>query len=444
MSDITLSNGIRSNLLSLQSNSDLLERTQNRLATGKKVNTALDDPLNYFQSSMMKVRGNDLTRLLDGIGLGIKTIEQADNGIRAMTTLTETIQAGARTAKLSSATNPILGSASDKDYRPDPVTGTFPQMATTATSMTITPTIPAGYTVAAGYPAPAAFTVAIPVPAGPLRVPGDTTGMTAQSLANSINLAAGNLGPNISGVVRPYINAEVDEGGRLIITNTSGSSSIAGVVSNASMRIQVAGGAAPDNTIGSIFGNIPAPTTASTATDTGVMNGTLNESRLRFAQQYSDIIDQITNLAKDSSFNGTNLLYGQTLDMVFNEDNTTRLVVRGVVFDATGLGITRNDNAYNFQSDKEIDDAVQVTVDALKTLRTQAAVFGQNMTVAKTREEFTKEAVKFLNVGADNLVVADINEEGANILALQTRQQLSTQALSLAAQSEQSVLRLFN
>jgi flagellin len=442
MSDITLSNGIRSNLLSLQSNSELLERTQTRLATGKKVNTALDDPLNYFQSSSMRVRGGDLSRLLDGIGLGIKTLEQADAGIRAMARLVETMQAGARASKLSAASNAMLGSASDKDYRPDPVTGAMPQMTTTATSMTITPTIPAGY-VAPAYPVPAAFVVVIPVPLAQ-RVAGDATGMTAQSLANAINTSAGNLGPNISGAVRPYVSAKVDEGGRLLISNTSGSSSINGVVSNSTMTIAVAGGAAPTNTLGSIFGNIPAPTTAATATNTGAMTGVFNETRYRFALQYSDLIDQVTNLAKDAGYNGTNLLYGQTLDMVFNEDNTTRLVVRGVVFDATGLGLTRNDNAYNFQSDKEIEDAVQVSNNALKALRTQAATFGQNMTVAQTRQDFTKEAVKFLQIGSDQLVVSDINEEGANILALQTRQQLSTQALSLASQSEQSVLRLFN
>jgi flagellin-like hook-associated protein FlgL len=91
-----------------------------------------------------------------------------------------------------------------------------------------------------------------------------------------------------------------------------------------------------------------------------------------------------------------------------------------------------------------VNRAVGVLQEALAAIRAQAAVFGANMTVAKTRQDFTKEAVKTLDIGSDQLVVADINEEGANLLALQTRQQLSTQALSLAAQSEQAVLRLFN
>ncbi|MGL4975377.1 MAG: hypothetical protein ACRC56_08775, partial [Bosea sp. (in: a-proteobacteria)] len=96
MSDIVLSSGIRNNLLSLQNSAGLLDRTQNRLSTGRKVNTALDDPLNYFQSTALSTRSTDLGRLLDGIGQGIKTLETADNAIRAMTRLVETMQAGAR------------------------------------------------------------------------------------------------------------------------------------------------------------------------------------------------------------------------------------------------------------------------------------------------------------------------------------------------------------
>jgi flagellin-like hook-associated protein FlgL len=427
MSDITLSNGIRSNLLSLQSTSDLLDRTQNRLATGKKVNSALDDPLNYFQSATLKVRSNDLRRLLDGINLGVKTLEAADNALKAITRLVETAQAGARTSLQTAATNAKLGSGADRDYRPNPVTNVMPDIADIAT-IVITPTRPAGLPPA--YPVAAAFTVNVPVAIAD-RVPGDTTGRTAQSIANAINRSAGNLGPTIGGAVQPYVHAEVDSGGRFIVDNVSGGT----------LRLQVTGAGAG---IDDLFGTIPPPTGAATATDTGVMTSTVNETRMRFADQYEGLLDQITNLARDAGFNGTNLLNGQTLDVIFNEESTTRLVVRGVTFDATGLGITRNDTAYDFQSDVEVNRAVGVLQEALAAIRAQAAVFGANMTVAKTRQDFTKEAVKTLDIGSDQLVVADINEEGANLLALQTRQQLSTQALSLAAQSEQAVLRLFN
>ncbi len=129
--------------------------------------------------------------------------------------------------------------------------------------------------------------------------------------------------------------------------------------------------------------------------------------------------------------------------MVFNEDATTRMLVRGVVFDAAGIGLADTDVQFNLQSDVEIGTALGRLDLAIKYLRGQATVFAANLNVAQTRQDFTKEAVKTLKAGADGLITADMNEEGANLLALQTRQQLSVQALSLASQSDQAVLRLF-
>ena len=88
-------------------------------------------------------------------------------------------------------------------------------------------------------------------------------------------------------------------------------------------------------------------------------------------------------------------------------------------------------------------DAEALDGDALGTLRTQAATFGSNMSIVQARQEFTKNTINVLQIGADNLTLADTNEESANMLALQTRQQLSTVALSLASQADQAVLRLF-
>ena len=98
MSDITLSAGVRQNLLTLQNTADLMATTQNRLATGKKVNSALDNPTNFFTSQSLSARAKDLTNLLDGIGNAIKTIEAADNGITAITKLVESAQSTARQA----------------------------------------------------------------------------------------------------------------------------------------------------------------------------------------------------------------------------------------------------------------------------------------------------------------------------------------------------------
>jgi flagellin-like hook-associated protein FlgL len=430
MNDIVLSKGIRSNLLSLQNASALQDMTQVRLSTGRKVNSALDDPLNYFQSEGLSMRGKDLTRLLDNMGLGIKTIEAADNGLKAITRMVEQMQAGLRTALNSSATNAKLGSGMDLANRRAIDFGTNPNLLNSATppgplragdQMSVTFTVPSN-------PVVAATTMTFTFPGG---APGINT---AQDLVAAINADPAN---NNATTGERYVNASIDAGGRLIIDNTT----------MGTLRLQWTPAAAvppalPTN-LNSLFGTFEPPLTGSTPTDTGSITAATNQTRAKFAEQYNDILQQITFAARDSGYNGTNLLYGQSLDMVFNEDASTRMIVRGVVFDSAGIGLSTTDTRRSMQSDTEINAGIAKLTESIKIIRAQAATFGANNTVATVRESFTKEAVKLMKMGADNLVVADLNEEGANLLALQTRQQLSTQALSLASQSDQAILRLF-
>jgi flagellin len=431
MNDIVLSKGIRSNLLSLQNASALQDMTQVRLSTGRKVNSALDDPLNYFQSEGLSMRGKDLTRLLDNMGLGIKTIEAADNGLKAITRMVEQMQAGLRTALNSSATNAKLGSGMDLANRRAIDFGTNPNLLNSATppgplragdQMSVTFTVPSN-------PVVAATTMTFTFPGG---APGINT---AQDLVAAINADPAN---NNATTGERYVNASIDAGGRLIIDNTT----------MGTLRLQWTPAAAvlpalPTN-LNSLFGTFEPPLTGSTPTDTGSITAATNQTRAKFAEQYNDILQQITFAARDSGYNGTNLLYGQSLDMVFNEDASTRMIVRGVVFDSAGIGLSATDTRRSMQSDTEINAGIAKLTESIKIIRAQAATFGANNTVATVRESFTKEAVKLMKMGADNLVVADLNEEGANLLALQTRQQLSTQALSLASQSDQAILRLFS
>ena len=87
-SGVTLSAGVRANLLSLQDTANMMQTTQNRLATGKKVNSALDNPLNFFTSSSLSSRASDLSGLLDSMSNGLQTIQTANNGLTATTTFT--------------------------------------------------------------------------------------------------------------------------------------------------------------------------------------------------------------------------------------------------------------------------------------------------------------------------------------------------------------------
>jgi flagellin-like hook-associated protein FlgL len=116
-------------------------------------------------------------------------------------------------------------------------------------------------------------------------------------------------------------------------------------------------------------------------------------------------------------------------------------MLTGVNDTATGLGIAAS--AGSFQTNADVNNAIASIANAITTLKNQASTFASNVSVIQARTEFTNSMKNTLNIGADDLVLADANEEGANLLALQTRQQLSSTALSLATQADQAVLRLF-
>lgn len=176
-------------------------------------------------------------------------------------------------------------------------------------------------------------------------------------------------------------------------------------------------------------------------------NATTQAERDTYAAQYTEILAQITTVAGDSGYNGSNLIKsGATttddLTVNFNEDGSSKLTVAAKALDKTGLALA--DVAAGAWTDATTIDASAALVDtALKTLRSTAATFGANSTILSTRQDFTKGMINTLKSGADALVLADSNEEGANLLAAQTRGQLAQTALSLAAQADQAVLRLF-
>lgn len=288
VNDVKLTSAMRNNLLSLQGTQKLMDQTQNRLATGLKVNSAIDNPASYFTAQGLNQRGGDLEGLLDSMGQGIQTLKATDEGIKSITTLAEQLKA-------------IATQASENN---DPT--------------------------------------------------------------------------------------------------------------------QVA----------------------------------------KYVKQYEQVYDQITDLANDSSYKGVNLLNSldpdnpTTLTIYFNEMSRTvasKLVVAGVDATAAGLGLTAPanvewvDNVDNPTTiDKaKVDDDINKVYNAIRTLRMYASDFGNSYSIVQNRENFTESLVNVLTEGADKLTLADMNEESANMLALQTRQQLGTNSLSLASQAAQSVLSLF-
>jgi flagellin-like hook-associated protein FlgL len=374
-SSITLSAGVRQNLLSLQQTADLMSLTQSRLATGKKVNSALDNPINFFTASALNDRASDLNALLDSMSNAVQTLEAADDGITAITNLVKSAQALAQQALQSAGTTAKY-------------TGTVSGL--TASSLT-------------GVTAASTITV--------------SDGTTTATYTAAANDTVQDFLDAVNGTANLEVRASLSGDGRIQFEATG-------------------------TTVVTIGGTAAAgEKTALGLADGTTAAGTLNATRSSLATQFDDIRTQIDQLAADSGYNGINLLDGDALKVTFNETGSSSVSISGTTMDAAGLGVAASTNT--FQTDLDVSDALADLGSALTTLRSQAAAFGNSLAVVQTRQDFTKAIVNTLQVGADKLVLADTNEEGANMLALQTRQQLSTTALALASQADQAVLRLF-
>jgi flagellin-like hook-associated protein FlgL len=266
LSDISLTSGMRANLLSLQSTVNLLNRTQERLSTGKKVNTPIDNPLNYFMAKSLTDRASDISLAKDSMSEGIQTLKAADAGVKAI--------------------DALIASAKG--------------IATSALS---------------------------------------ATGSEVTSLQS----------------------------------------------------------------------------------------------------QFNTILTQIDNAADDSFYKGVNLLSASGTLTVDLGDGSS-LTVTGFAGNSSGLLIA---TASAWSTSTNITTSITQLDTATATLRTQSKGLSSNLNIVTIRQDFASTMISTLSTGADNLTLADMNEEGANMLMLQTRQALSTTALSLSAQAAQSVLKLF-
>jgi flagellin-like hook-associated protein FlgL len=273
MAEVALSGAVRANLLTLQRTQLLIDRTQTNLATGQRVNSALDNASSFFAAVALTNRADDLGNLKDDIDQGISTIEASIAGIEAITDLVEQAKGLAITAKATSDTS----------------------------------------------------------------------------------------------------------------------------------------------------------------------------ERSSLAVQFDALLGQIDDITTDSSFAGTNLLQSSpdNLTVNFNESGTSTLTIAGIDSTTASTGINIAGATNSFAGDTDINNAITSINTALTTLRTSASTLGSNAAVLSTRLTFTSDLENTLVGGAGKLTAADLNLESANLLALQTRQQLSINSLALASQSERSILALF-
>ncbi|HRO01340.1 MAG TPA: flagellin, partial [Nitrobacter sp.] len=158
--------------------------------------------------------------------------------------------------------------------------------------------------------------------------------------------------------------------------------------------------------------------------------------------QYNNIIQQINTTAADASFNGINLLGGDTLKLIFNESGKSTLTITGASMNAAGLGLASLTVGVDFLDNGSANSVIASLDSASTTLRTQASTLGSNLSIVQIRQDFSKNLINVLQTGSSNLTLADTNEEAANSQALATRQSIAVSALALANQSQQSVLQL--
>jgi flagellin-like hook-associated protein FlgL len=387
MVDVALSSAMRSTLLSLTSIQSKIGVLQTQLASGKKVNSPLDNPGAYFTAANLNARADLLDALTSNMVNAHSTIDAANNGITAIRSL---LTAAQEIATQALATTP--------DYVT--VTGTNSAALTTASVI-----------ASAGGSATTFQT-------------GDTVTVSDGTTTATYTAAAGDT-------VQTFLDA---------INNASGLQVTASL--NANGQVELAADSNVDVTVGGTVSGAGGGTLASIV---GLSSGTTNyapdSTRTSLAAQFDSLVTQIDLAAQDAGFNGVNLLTGSSLPVILNETGTSTVTINGADLTSSGLGVAAGTG--DFQSDSDINAALANIDNALTELQTASTTFGSMGSVMQTRLDFNAAMVNTLDDGASALTANDANEDSAMLLALQTRQQIATTSLSLTQTEDSAALQLF-
>lgn len=490
-----LSLAINNQVVALKQTSRNISATQLRLATGNRVNSALDNPQNFFQAFSLNSDASNLSRVLDGIGQGILSLQAAEisrNSLQDLVTLAQTTAQGAKDTLLAGQED--LGTAILADnpvvfFRLDETSGTV-AINLGSGGAALNGTYQGGVTLDEGAlhfgsnSVSVSFdgvddNIAIPnsllINTDPAGYPERTVELTFQ--ANSLSgrqvlyeeggtgnaLAlyldndriyyaardSGDFGPfdistQIEAGVTYHAAFVLDSGAGTFTGYLNGEAVGTGVVTK---PLAAHGGAVAlgRNSGGTHFhdgangGN--GEYFDGRIADFALYNSVLTQSDLQarygitqlaqaeiFQGQVSDIFAQITPLVEDSAFQGVNLLNGDELRTFFNPSGSSSLITQGEDLTFSGLNLREPD----FKGFVDIDS----TLDYIDQANLQIEDFGNglaaDLNILQTRETFTETSINTFEAGADDLLAADLDEEAANLLALQTHQtiQLSTLALS--------------
>jgi flagellin len=532
MSGIVLSASVRQNLLSLQSTAALLATTQNDLATGNKVNTALDNPTEFFTAQALNSRASDISNLLDGIGNGVQVLQAANTGITSLQSLISNAQSIANqvlqttsgyTTKSTVTSTAIAGATANNLLGPGTsvsVTGAAINNDNTTAAAPIT-----AATQLVGTPGAASNDLAAAITSGSVLTVDGKTITFSNAQATTTTDSGGNvtigIGTGSTATVQTVLSAidgitgtataSTVAAGKLVLnTGTTQNLVIAGGTGNALAALGLAagttdvtppaldgqtlsiaatgGGTATNITFGTGTGEISslnqlnaalaannlqasinttgqisittsnnaASSTIGAITTTGtgnpfaglpaaaapVADPTSQATRANLVAQYNEVLQQINTTSQDSSFNGINLLNGDTLNLTFDETGASKLAINGVTFNDAGLGLSSLTAGTDFLDSNSASAVLAQLNQASTTLSSEASSLGSNLSIVEIRQDFNKNLINVLQTGASNLTLADPNEEAANSQALSTRQSIAVSALALANQSQQSVLQL--
>lgn len=468
MADISLSKAVRSNLQSLQGTASMMSKTQDRLSTGNKVNSALDNPTNFFTAQSLNNRANSLNQLMDGMANGIQTIEAADNGLTAVTKNVEQMQSSIRQARqdksfkgvsleLDGATAATGGKLTIAGTDVSTVSGAATAAAVFGTTAAGDMTVKVGSNAAVNVTLVANETIDSTIAKLNANETLKAQGFTASKDTAGTSLvfnSADNKVINITGANATSVTTGVTSGNQAASAFTARSvdSLVSDVNANTTLNTQVRasndGGklrienlkTSADVSVGGLVNGKITTGTAGSGTSTVGKNSVRGD----LITQFNDLRQQLDRTAEDASFNGINLLRGDSLKLTFNETGSSSQTVQskgGKAINSTNLGIDVQALSAA-DSDAALDAVLTKLGDALGSLRSQASSFGSNLSVVQNRQDFTKSMINTLETGGANLTLADMNQEAANLLALQTRQSLSQSSLSLASQADQSVLQL--
>lgn len=520
VSDIVLGSSIKSVLGSIKSSESAVNESSLRISTGKRVNTAIDDPVNFFSAVRLNNRRSDLVRLLDGMGQNINVIKVAEQTLQQIGIILDLAENHVFDAQTElEATNSALPEAILADNPVgyfqlyDAETGVAQNLGNVAG-------IDGVYTT--GSSAPGNPGVAAPLSsgddvlyygAGGLSLKLD--GSQGQYVAVPNNPSINTPGPFPERTVELVFNTTTS-GGRQVLWEEGGNVNNLSIYLDGNLlrvngrttfgpdygpldiSIEIEEGETyhvaftqdgPNDTFtgylngvsfgsesmnGTFIGNHPARNGIGAMNNDGYFHdGPQNGYNHYFTGEISDvaiynsilspediaarydatslglsetlglelnkILQQIDLLVDDANYKGINLLEDDTLQTNFNEFGSSRLVTEGVDLTLAGLGL---DNI-KLQRPSQVEGAIEAIQKAREEIRAFAGSLANDIYVINTRLDFTNRTISILDEGAADLIVADLNEEGATQLAAQTRLIVSQTALSLAADSQRTILNLF-